>query len=128
MTDLTAHLGSSLTIRISCCHLIYIDWPLDPEYVRDPSFESLQVIMDAGRASSHLRRYLRSQLEYYAMKLAFFEAANPQRVTGITCLSSLPRASLCNLKRGRFQCSLGSLLRSNLPQRQWIQWHLRGSG
>jgi hypothetical protein len=33
---------------------------LNPKYVRDPSFESLQVIMDAGRASSHLRRYLRS--------------------------------------------------------------------
>jgi hypothetical protein len=39
---------------------VYIDRPLDPEYVRDPSFESLRVIMDARRASSHLRRYLRS--------------------------------------------------------------------
>jgi hypothetical protein len=57
---------------------LYIDRPLDPEYVRDPSFESLLVIMDAGRASFHLRRYLRSRLEYYTEKLAFFEAANPQ--------------------------------------------------
>jgi hypothetical protein len=69
---------------------VYIDWPLDPEYVRDPSFESLRVIMDAGRASSHLWRYLRSRLEYYAIKLAFFETANPQGVPGITSLSSLP--------------------------------------
>jgi hypothetical protein len=30
---------------------VYIDRPLDLEYVRDPSFESLRVIMDAGRAS-----------------------------------------------------------------------------
>jgi hypothetical protein len=56
---------------------VYIDRPLDPEYVKDPSFESLRVIMDAGRVSSHLRRYLRSWLEYYIAKLAFFEAANP---------------------------------------------------
>jgi hypothetical protein len=62
---------------------VYIDWPLDLEYVRDPSFESLRVIMDAGRASSHLRRYLRSRLEYYAVKLAFFETANPQWVPGL---------------------------------------------
>jgi hypothetical protein len=37
---------------------VYIGRLLDLEYVRDPSFESLRVIMDAGRASSHLRRYL----------------------------------------------------------------------
>jgi hypothetical protein len=99
---------------------VYIDWPLDPEYVRDPSFESLRVIMDAGRASSHLRRYLRSRLEYYAVKLAFFKAANPQRVFGITSLSGLPQASLHDLERGRFQCPIGSLLRSNLPRYQWV--------
>jgi hypothetical protein len=81
---------------------VYIDRPLDPEYVRDPSFESLQVIMDAGRASLHLRRYLRSRLEYYTVKLAFFEAANPQWVPRITSLSGLPRASLHDLERGRF--------------------------
>jgi hypothetical protein len=69
---------------------VYIDQPLDPEYVRDPSFESLRVIMDVGRASSHLRRYLRNRLEYYIMKLAFFEVANPQRVPGITSLIGLP--------------------------------------
>jgi hypothetical protein len=97
---------------------VCIDRPLDPEYVKDPSFESLRVIMDAGRASSHLRRYLRSWLEYYAVKLAFFEAANPQRVLGITSLSGLPQASLHNLERGKFQCPLGSLSRSNLPRRQ----------
>jgi hypothetical protein len=34
---------------------VYIDRPLDPECERDPNFESLQVIMDAGRASSHLQ-------------------------------------------------------------------------
>jgi hypothetical protein len=94
---------------------VYIDRPLDPEYVRDPSFESLRVIMDAGRASSHLRRYLRSRLEHYAVKLAFLEAAHPQRVPMITSLSGLPRASLRDLERGRFQCPLGSLSRSNLP-------------
>jgi hypothetical protein len=81
---------------------VYIDRSLDPEYVRDPSFESLQVIMDAGRASLHLRRYLRSRLEYYTVKLAFFEAANPQWVPRITSLSGLPRASLHDLERGRF--------------------------
>jgi hypothetical protein len=120
MTDLTAHLGSSLTIQISCCHLIYIDRPLDPEYVRVPSFESLQVIMDAGRASSHLRRNLCNRLDYYAVKLAFFKAANPQRVPGITSLSGLPRARLHDLDRGRFQCPLGSLSRSSLPRHQWM--------
>jgi hypothetical protein len=99
---------------------VYIDRPLDPEYVRNPSFESLRVIMDAGRASSHLRRYLRSRLEYYTMKLAFLEAANPQRVPRITFLSSLPQVSLRDLERGRFQCPLGSLSRSNLPRRQWV--------
>jgi hypothetical protein len=99
---------------------VYIDRPLDPEYVRDPNFESLRVIMDARRASSHLRRYLRSRLEYYAVKLAFLEAANPQWVPRITSLSSLPQASLRDLKRGRFQCPLGSLSRSNLPRRQWV--------
>jgi hypothetical protein len=52
--------------------------------VRDPSFESLRVIMDVGRASSHLRRCLRTRLEYYAVKLAFFETANPQWVLGIS--------------------------------------------
>jgi hypothetical protein len=109
MTDLTAHLGSLLTIRISCYHLIYIDRPLDPEYVRDLSFESLGVIMDAGRASSHLQRYLRSRLDYYAMKLAFFEGSKPQRVPEITSLSGLPWASLRDLEQGRFQCPLGSL-------------------
>jgi hypothetical protein len=88
---------------------VYIDWPLDPEYVRDPNFESLRVIMDAGRASSHLWRCLCSRLEYYAMKLAFFEAANPQRVPGITSLFGLPRASLRDLEQGRFQCPLGLL-------------------
>jgi hypothetical protein len=77
---------------------VYIDWPLDPEYVRDPNFESLRVIMDAGRASSHLQRYLCSRLESYAVKLAFFEAANPQRVPRITSLSGLPRASLRDLE------------------------------
>jgi hypothetical protein len=77
---------------------IYIDRPLDLEYVKDPSFKSLRVIMDVGRASSHLRRYLRSQLEYYIVKLAFFEAANPQRVPEITSLSGLPRASLRDLE------------------------------
>jgi hypothetical protein len=94
---------------------VYIDRPLDPKYVRDPSFESLRVIMDAGRASSHLWRYLRSRLEYYTVKLAFFEAANPQRVPGITSLSGLPRASFRDLERGRFQCPFGSLSHSNLP-------------
>jgi hypothetical protein len=59
---------------------IYIDRPLDPEYVRDLSFKSLQVIMDAGRASSHLWKYMRSRLEYYTMKLAFFEVANLERL------------------------------------------------
>jgi hypothetical protein len=44
---------------------VYIDRLLDPEYVRDPNFESLQVIMDAGRTSSHLRRYLCNRLEDY---------------------------------------------------------------
>jgi hypothetical protein len=97
---------------------VYIDRPLDPEYVRDPSFESLRVIMDVGRASSHLWRYLHNRLEYYIVKLAFFEAANPQRVPGITSLFDLPRASLCDLERGRFQCLLGSLSQSNLPRRQ----------
>jgi hypothetical protein len=77
---------------------VYIDRPLDQEYVRDLSFESLRVIMDAGRASSHLWRYLYSRLEYYAVKVAFFEAANPQRVPGITSLSSLPWVSLCDLE------------------------------
>jgi hypothetical protein len=62
--------------------------------------------MDAGRASLHLRRYLHSRLEYYTVKLAFFEAANPQWVPGITSLFGLPRASLRDLERGRFQCSL----------------------
>jgi hypothetical protein len=62
---------------------LYIDRPLDLEYVKDPSFESLRVIMDVGRASLHLRRYLRSRLEYYTVKLAFFEAANPQWVPGL---------------------------------------------
>jgi hypothetical protein len=98
----------------------YIDRPLDLEYVRDPSFESLRVIMDAGRVSLHLRRYLRNRLEYYTMKLACFEAANPQWVLGITSLFGLPRASLRDLERGRFQCSLRSLSRSNLPRRQWV--------
>jgi hypothetical protein len=73
---------------------LYTDRPLDLEYVRDPSFESLRVIMDVGRASLHLRRYLHSRLEYYTVKLAFFEAANPQWVPGITSLLGLPRASL----------------------------------
>jgi hypothetical protein len=81
---------------------VYIDWPLDPEYVRDPSFKSLRVIMDAGRASSHLRRSLYNRLEYYTVKLAFLEAANPQRVPRITSLSGLPWASLRDLERGRF--------------------------
>jgi hypothetical protein len=94
---------------------VYIDQPLDPEYVRELNFESLQVIMDAGKASSHLRRYLRSRLEYYTVKLVFLEAANPQRVPKIISLSGLPRASLRDLERGRFQCPLGSLSRSNLP-------------
>jgi hypothetical protein len=69
---------------------VYIDRPLDPDYVRDPNFESLRVIVDAGRASSHIQRYLRSRMEYYAVKLAFLEAANPQRVPMITSLSGLP--------------------------------------
>jgi hypothetical protein len=69
---------------------VYIDWPLDPEYMKDPSFESLRVIMDVGRMSSHLRKYLCSRLEYYIVKLAFFEVANPQRVPGITSLIGLP--------------------------------------
>jgi hypothetical protein len=99
---------------------VYIDRPLDPEYVRDPNFESLRVIMDAGRASSHLWRYLLSRLEYYVVKLAFLEATNPQRVPRITSLSGLLRVSLCDLERGRFQCPLGSLSRSNLPWRQWV--------
>jgi hypothetical protein len=99
---------------------VYIDQPLDSEYVRDPSFESLWVIMDAGRAASHLRRYLRSRLEYYAVKLAFLEAANPQRVPRITSLFGLPRARLRNLERGRFQYPLGLLSRSNLSWRQWV--------
>jgi hypothetical protein len=60
---------------------LYIDRSLDLEYVRDPNFESLQVIMDAGRASLHLQRYLCSRLEYYTVKLAFFEATNPQWVS-----------------------------------------------
>jgi hypothetical protein len=95
---------------------LYIDRPLDLEYVRDRSFESLRVIIDVGRASLHLRRYLGSRLEYYTVKLAFFEAANSQWVPGIISLLGLPRASLHDLERGRFQCSLGSLSRSNLPQ------------
>jgi hypothetical protein len=99
---------------------LYIDRPLDLEYVRDPSFESLRVIMDAGRASLHLWTYLRSRLEYYTVKLAFFEVANPQWVPGITSLFGLAQASLRDLERGRFQCSLGSLSRSNLPRRQWV--------
>jgi hypothetical protein len=99
---------------------LYIDRPLDLEYVRDPSFKSLRVIMDAGRASLHLRGYLRSRLEYYTMKLAFFETANPQWVPGITSLFGLARVSLRDLERGRFQCFLGSLSRSNLPRRQWV--------
>ena len=86
------------------------DQPLNPEYVlRDPSFESLQVIMDAGRMSLHLRRYLQSRLEYYAVKLAFFEIANPQWVPRITFLFGLPQASLHNLERSIFHCPLGSL-------------------
>jgi hypothetical protein len=88
---------------------VYIDRPLDPKYVRDPSFESLRVIMNAGRASLHLWRYLRSRLEYYTVKLAFFETTNLQWVPGITSLSGLPRASLRDLERGRFQCPFGSL-------------------
>jgi hypothetical protein len=99
---------------------VYIDRSLDLEYVRDPSFESLRVIMDAGRASLHLRRYLRSRLVYYTVKLAFFEAANPQWVPRITSLFDLPRASLRDLEQGRFQCSLGSLSQSNLPRCQWV--------
>jgi hypothetical protein len=99
---------------------LYIDRPLDLEYVRDPNFESLRVIMDAGRASLHLRRYLCSRLEYYTVKLAFFEAANPQWVPRIISLFGLARVSLRDLERDRFQCSLGSLSRSNLPRRQWV--------
>jgi hypothetical protein len=99
---------------------VYIDWPLDPKYVRDPSFESLRVIMDAGRASSHLRRYLHSRLENYAVKLAFLEVTNLQWVPKITSLYGLPKASLCNLEQGRFQCLLRSLSQSNLPRCQWV--------
>jgi hypothetical protein len=84
---------------------VYIDWPLDPEYVRDPSFESLRVIMDAGKASSHLRRYLRSRLEYYIVKLAFFEAATH---------NGSPRLHLYLACHGR-ACAISSEVDFNVP-------------
>jgi hypothetical protein len=99
---------------------VYIDRPLDLEYVRDLSFKFLRVIMDAGRTSLHLWRYLHNRLEYYVVKLVFFEAANLQRVPGITSLSGLPRVSLRDLEGGKFQCPLGSLSQSNLPRHQWV--------
>jgi hypothetical protein len=34
------------------------------------------MVMDAGRASSHLQNYMHSRLEYYSVKLAFFETTN----------------------------------------------------
>jgi hypothetical protein len=43
--------------------------------------------MDAGRgrrASLHLHKYMRSRLEYYSVKLAFFEAANLEPLLWVT--------------------------------------------
>jgi hypothetical protein len=42
------------------------------------------MVMDVGRASSHLQNYMRSRLEYYSVKLAFFEAANLEPLLWVT--------------------------------------------
>lgn len=54
---------------------VYIDCAWDEGFVSDLDFDSLQLIMIVAKACSHLRWYLHSRVEYFAVKLAFWHGA-----------------------------------------------------
>jgi hypothetical protein len=63
---------------------VYIDNPHDASYVMYLMWEDLHVIIEVGRTCQHLRRGLEACMEYQAVKLAFFEAAQMEAPFWVT--------------------------------------------
>ena len=54
---------------------VYTDCVWDDEFVFHLDFDSLQLIINVAKTCSHFRRYLHTRVEYFAVKLAFWHAA-----------------------------------------------------